>query len=597
MASALDSTRSATGHAAGARLKRLGARADSVAGSMLGWLFSAFVATAHLQSSDPAWKGSTALVHTASVAAHLLGCGALVTVLVWLYRRLGWRSPWAWRISIVLAATPPLYFLLGDDMGGVARRLGSVVPREVTVAGAAMLCAFLLALAVELGRRLRRARWLALGPAAIALWLEPGVLRGLYPGLHALTVLAVACFVGSALRGVGLPRVLGRNPGRWLGLVGLLGCAASAVPVSPRVHFRVVRDGDVVAQIAGDILPRREVVIAPVPADAFAGDTWLRPRDELPDVAPTAGSRFASDPVVVLLTVDCLRYDLVGGQRPRARLPSLARLRSEGLLFTDAHTPGSSTVYTLTSLFSGKYYSQLEWSGPRGDVWPRRDRTARFPELLSPDVWTVHATSFNWLDDAHGVTRGFEVEDYDAESGPRWKTAETLGADIVARLGEVGERSAFLYAHFNDAHMPYDRAGRRGSPFERYVGELRLVDTQIGRILDAVEELGLASRALVIRHGGPRRGVRRSRPDRARGHALSGAHARSALDVGRAHPPGIGREHAGHADAISAPRSSTSSGSPRRLISWVRRSIRRCSDGALRRHARSSRKRGICARW
>jgi arylsulfatase A-like enzyme len=275
-----------------------------------------------------------------------------------------------------------------------------------------------------------------------------------------------------------------------------LGLAAYVVPVDEQVHFLVVRDGDVVAQHAGRFLPRSRLEV-----DGVAGDesAWLRSRAGLPDVPPTPVARPAADPIVLLLTIDCMRYDLVGGS-PRIELPHLASLREDGVLFERAQAPGSSTAYVLSSIFSGRYYSQLEWSQTGGGgIFPSTDRTPRFPELLARgDVWTVQAGSFDWLDNTRGVARGFDVFDYAELPGPRWKTAEALTDALVARLGEIGDRPAFLYAHFNDPHLPYDRGGTRGTPFERYARELQLVDRELGRILRAIDRQGLRSRTIVM---------------------------------------------------------------------------------------------------
>ena len=326
--------------------------------------------------------------------------------------------------------------------------------------------------------------------------IEPRILPGQYPGFHLMLVAGVASLVGAALTGVALPRWLGPRAQVPILALSALGLAAYVVPVDEQVHFLVVRDGDVVAQLAGRFLPR---ATHEVDAGADEEADWLRPRTGLPDVPPTPGPRPSESPIVVLLTVDCMRYDLIGGT-PRIELPHLASLREEGVLFERAQAPGSSTVYVLGSIFSGKYFSQLEWSETRpGGIFPSRDRTPRFPELLARSgVWTVHAGSFDWLDDRRGVARGFDVFDYAELPGPRWKTAEVLTAALVARLGEVGDRPAFLYAHFNDPHLPYDRGGTRGTPFERYAREVQLVDREIGKILRAIDRLGLRSRTTVL---------------------------------------------------------------------------------------------------
>ena len=61
----------------------------------------------------------------------------------------------------------------------------------------------------------------------------------------------------------------------------------------------------------------------------------------------------------MLITIDCLRADLVHDPAREADLPTLAALRRASVDFTEARTPAPSTAPALTSIFSGLYYSQL----------------------------------------------------------------------------------------------------------------------------------------------------------------------------------------------------------------------------------------------
>jgi len=476
----------------------LPSRADPPTAAALGWILCAIVSGVALQATDPVTGGRAAALHLAVAAGHLLGIGLLVAALVWLQQRALGRGAWRRRLAVAAGGAGFAALVLPEDLGSFAGRVAEQVPPWVTTGAAVIGAGLALAALVDVGRRLRgrRGRALAVVAGAAVIAIEPRILPGQYPGFHIVLVLGVASLLGSALKGVGLPRLLGPRPRVAILSLSALGLATYVVPVGEQVHYLVVRDGDVVAQVAGRFLPRERVEVSASSADE---SDWLRSRADLPDVPPTPGLRPAESPVVLLLTVDCMRYDLIGGT-PRIELPHLASLREEGVLFERAQAPGSSTVYVIGSIFSGKYYSQLEWSQTRpGGIFPSRDRTPRFPEILARhDVWTVHAGSFDWLDDRRGVARGFAVFDYAELPGPRWKTAEALSAALVTRLREVGDRPAFLYAHFNDPHLPYDRGGTRGTPFERYARETQIVDREIGKILRAIDRLGLRSRTTVI---------------------------------------------------------------------------------------------------
>jgi hypothetical protein len=69
--------------------------------------------------------------------------------------------------------------------------------------------------------------------------------------------------------------------------------------------------------------------------------------------------------VVLLVTIDSLRHDVFRDEANRARLPHLFGLRDAAVDFVKARSPGSGTRITLGTVFSGKYFSQLRWTGRR----------------------------------------------------------------------------------------------------------------------------------------------------------------------------------------------------------------------------------------
>ncbi|MFK7990131.1 MAG: sulfatase [Sandaracinaceae bacterium] len=469
----------------------------------LGWGLAAAVALAHLEWTDAL---PDAARHAAYVAGHMLGLGAAACVIAALHRPLAlasdrlprWLPPAAVRVAgLTVLGALFAHWVVEVDLMNFAGRQGPSV--RFTLIAAELALGLTLAGAVEMGRLSRRGWPLAVLVGAIAFAFEPGTLSGLYSGVHLFGTVVIASFVGAALTGAPSLRVPERAQLVAAAVLTASGLLAYAVPPSEYVHFLCARDGDVVVQALGAYLPeptRRRLAVPPVPEPELA--QWMRTREKRDPIPPTEGPR-ADVPVVVVLSIDCLRYDVASGSRRRDALPVLRAFSEEARVFDRAYTPGGSTVITLTSMFAGRYYSQLEWRRFRRHIWPHADETTRFPETLRQSgVWTVHAASFDWLSPEYGVTRGFEVQDYEALPGPRWKTAEVLTEAIIRRLGEVGDRRAFLYAHFNDPHLPYNRAGDTGPPFDRYMGEVALVDTQLGRILGAIDELGLASRTYVV---------------------------------------------------------------------------------------------------
>jgi hypothetical protein len=90
-------------------------------------------------------------------------------------------------------------------------------------------------------------------------------------------------------------------------------------------------------------------------------------------VADSGGS--STHPLVILLTIDALRADVILSRTHDRKLANLAELRDESASFELARSPSPSTLTTVTSLFAGKYYSQLYWT-EQGKL-AKRDRVRR----------------------------------------------------------------------------------------------------------------------------------------------------------------------------------------------------------------------------
>ncbi len=232
------------------------------------------------------------------------------------------------------------------------------------------------------------------------------------------------------------------------------------------------------------------------PAWVLAQTVW-RPIDDedaqpdavvaAPDATPAPA---VTPPVVVLLTIDAMRADVLATRRYDSELPSLARLRDEGLYSPHAVAPSAPTAVSLTSMFTGRYYSSLRWT-PHGTGWyrstyPVDEPTTRFPELLTAaGVRTSSVLTPPFIASRYGIARGFARE---TVLSAEHATGAVSTVGIARELAAVGATEpAFIYAHLMDAHEPYDRGVRRtGSAFERYVSELSLVDRRVGRVLDMV---------------------------------------------------------------------------------------------------------------
>ncbi|MBK7874588.1 MAG: sulfatase [Planctomycetes bacterium] len=271
-----------------------------------------------------------------------------------------------------------------------------------------------------------------------------------------------------------------------------------------------------------------------------------------------ACSRAPDRPNVLLITVDTLRADRSSLATGSARVttPRLDALAGEGVLCTHASTPRAKTTPALASLMTGL---APHAHGVRDLMAPLALEHATLAERLHAAGWRTAAIVGNYVLQARfsGLERGFEqwTEDLpDAHGVPpedvpqRTARSMTDGALAALGLGPATDAKAgpnapfvragdpwFLWLHYMDPHgtyappeahsvfrsaapAPIDRTERThvaeyNVPAEArlpdgrvdaarvtdlYDGEVRYVDAEIGRLLDALRARGDLANTLVI---------------------------------------------------------------------------------------------------
>jgi membrane-anchored protein YejM (alkaline phosphatase superfamily) len=201
---------------------------------------------------------------------------------------------------------------------------------------------------------------------------------------------------------------------------------------------------------------------------------------------PAIDARLPAAPVVVLLTIEATRSDVLEGAHDD-ELPELVKLRDRGAYFPRSVAAGSQTSVSLTTLFTGRYFSQLYWAmygrGAMRFPYAAEDPSPRFPELLrSGGVTTADYLGLIFLSSPFGITRGFGEEFCAVQDRRHAGVAEVLNP-LLRRLGRVGREPFFAYTHVMEPHEPYDRGKlKTGSAYDRYVSEVGVVDEWVGRI-------------------------------------------------------------------------------------------------------------------
>lgn len=488
-------------------------------GQLLGWVTLGVVDALVITARLPLPKGGLGvrLYHHVYDAGHTLAVALLSMAVVEAWQRWGPRRPVFGYLALAAVSLALGAAVLGEDLSVLA---GKLKGPPVLWQGALVS---LVSLTVPVGAAL--ARDFVERPAPSGSWLtrlwarrsarvlppNPGlrvlvallgialavlnhlVLDNDYPGLHLFCAWIAALVIGIAAS-IDLPAVLSRR-GRLRLRAGLALFAAFTVAVRPQNRVAIELGKLSGASLTPWILRAN---FARIPLLAPDAGEWFTNRSARTALPPPASPVLPRGGIIILLTVDALRADVVADAKYEAQLPSFAALRRESVDFAQARSAASGTSAAIASLFSGRYFSQLRWTKyPRDLVCPYTDTSPRFPDvLLSAGVTTTTFTGMPGLVSDFGIVHGFQEERF--IPGRPWASAEEIITPLLARLRAQGPGPLFVYAHLTDAHAPYDLGGKTGTDFERYVREVALVDAQIGRIRSALTELHLEDRAALI---------------------------------------------------------------------------------------------------
>jgi len=244
-------------------------------------------------------------------------------------------------------------------------------------------------------------------------------------------------------------------------------------------------------------------------------------------------------PNVLLVAVDTLRADRIGAYGGNPDLcPRIDRLAREGVLFAHAFSHAPWTLPAFASLMTSLPPPAHGAGGQVDDFHGLPPGIPTLAERFQAEGYATGAiVNVDFLARPFGVTRGFahlDVRAYEDNDNLRPAGATTDAA--LAYLREHRDGAFFLMVHYFDPHAEYRpppafrrrfaapedreddrfrfgtrrqvverRSGRlelRAPDIERaeklYDGEAAYVDEQVGRLLDALAELSLATRTLVV---------------------------------------------------------------------------------------------------
>jgi len=238
-------------------------------------------------------------------------------------------------------------------------------------------------------------------------------------------------------------------------------------------------------------------------------------------------------PHLIVLAIDTLRADVVGAYGSTDGLtPHLDRLAARSVRFDDLHAPSSWTLPSMASLLTGLPPQSHDTGRTLGDddfaptaLGPETPALAEV--LAEAGFFTVGVYNNIFLGPSFGVSRGFDLYHWIEEEDD---VLVDRAIELLRRYRN--DRRLFLLLHLFGPHNPYappedacevarrlEPEGPKGSrpcavdrrpgepvpPAEErpwiealYRGEVAYTDRQVGRFLDALDEMGLTEQAVLL---------------------------------------------------------------------------------------------------
>jgi arylsulfatase A-like enzyme len=202
-------------------------------------------------------------------------------------------------------------------------------------------------------------------------------------------------------------------------------------------------------------------------------------------------SREKKPPNLVLITVDTLRPDHLGyGGNSRPTSPSIDRLASEGVVFTNATSVSGWTLPSIATIFTGQYPKD---HGAVDFHWSLDSKLPTLTTILREAGYDTYGfVSHIMLTPTYGMGNGFEHFDFSVLNVGH--PHEVMTSQKLMEIARTGMRNLkepyFVWVHFFDPHFAYlehSQYAFGNADIDRYDSEIAYTDYYIDELLKVVD--------------------------------------------------------------------------------------------------------------
>jgi arylsulfatase A-like enzyme/thioredoxin-like negative regulator of GroEL len=203
-------------------------------------------------------------------------------------------------------------------------------------------------------------------------------------------------------------------------------------------------------------------------------------------------------PSILLVTLDTTRADAIGPEARGLTTPAFNALAARGRRFRQAYATVPETLPSHVSMMTGLYpaghgiHENARFLGTQHGVVADRLRQAGYR--------TAAFVSSFVLTGRFGLSRGFDAYDDERLERDVERSAKDTTDRALAFLASRPGQPAFVWVHYFDPHAPYAPPEPYRTRFAKapYLGEVAAMDEQLGRLVQAFEQITPAPHAILV---------------------------------------------------------------------------------------------------